>query len=113
MIGVPPMAGFITKWYLGLGALAAGQLWVIAVMAVSSLLNAAYFLPIISAAWFKESAVRWPRRTSRLETDWRLLFPAVITALMSLTAGLLAGLPFSPLGWVTIIAEQAYQLWNR
>jgi multicomponent Na+:H+ antiporter subunit D len=114
MIGVPPMVGFITKWYLGLGALAAGQYWVIAVMAVSSLLNAAYFLPIVYAAWFKESTQRWPPRSSPyLETDWRLLFPALFAALLSLSAGLLAGLPFSPLGWVTLIAEQAYQLGGR
>ena len=31
MIGVPPIAGFISKWYLGMGALEAGQNWVILV----------------------------------------------------------------------------------
>jgi multicomponent Na+:H+ antiporter subunit D len=29
MIGVPPIAGFVSKWYLGIGALQAGQPWVI------------------------------------------------------------------------------------
>jgi multicomponent Na+:H+ antiporter subunit D len=112
MIGVPPMAGFVSKWYLGLGAVAAGQYWVVAIMAISSILNAAYFLPILYAVWFREPQKKWPpRRGSRFETDWRLLFPALATALLSLTAGLLAGLPFSPLGWVTLIAEEAYQLW--
>ncbi|MFP5381582.1 MAG: complex I subunit 5 family protein, partial [Gammaproteobacteria bacterium] len=36
MIGVPPLAGFISKWYLGLGALDAGMPWVLAVLAASS-----------------------------------------------------------------------------
>ncbi len=45
MIGVPPMAGFISKWYLGRGALAADMDWVLWVLVASSLLNAAYFLP--------------------------------------------------------------------
>ncbi len=56
MIGVPPMAGFITKWFLGIGAADAGQPWVIGVLAASGLLNAAYFLPIVYAAWFKRPA---------------------------------------------------------
>jgi multicomponent Na+:H+ antiporter subunit D len=43
MIGVPPIAGFVSKWQLGLGGLEAGQVWVIFVLAASSLLNAAYF----------------------------------------------------------------------
>ena len=47
MIGVPPMAGFISKWYLGTGGLIAGKPWVIAILVASSLLNAAYFLPIL------------------------------------------------------------------
>ena len=54
MIGVPPTAGFVTKWYLGLGALESGDAWVIGVLVASSLLNAAYFLPILYAAWFRE-----------------------------------------------------------
>ena len=112
MIGVPPMAGFISKWYLGLGAVDAGQYWVVAVLAISSLLNAAYFLPIIYAAWFREPEKKWAVRQGRFETDWRLLFPALVTALMSLASGLLAGLSFSPLGWVTMIAEEAYKLWK-
>ncbi len=112
MIGVPPLAGFITKWYLGLGAVAADQSWVIAVLAISSLLNAAYFLPIIYAAWFKAPTAHWPPKPAgaRFETDWRLLFPALATALLSLTSGLLAGLSFSPRGWVALIAEEAYRL---
>ena len=52
MIGIPPVAGFVTKWYLGLGAAAAGAEWVILLLVVSSLLNAAYFLPILYRAWF-------------------------------------------------------------
>jgi multicomponent Na+:H+ antiporter subunit D len=52
MIGVPPVAGFITKWYLGIGALQAGQAWVVLVLVASSLLNAAYFLPLIYRGWF-------------------------------------------------------------
>ena len=112
MIGVPPLAGFISKWYLGVGGLANGQNWVILVLAASSLLNAAYFLPIIYRAWFKEPKGRWPEDHygGWLETNWMLLLPALITALLALAAGLLANAPFSPLAWARLIAAREYGL---
>ena len=53
MIGVPPTAGFISKWYILHGALDSGQMLAVAVVIASTLLNAGYFLPIIYAAFFK------------------------------------------------------------
>lgn len=53
MIGVPPTAGFISKWFI-LGAAMDSETWAaVAVIIVSTLLNAAYFLPIVYAAFFK------------------------------------------------------------
>ncbi len=110
MIGVPPTVGFISKWYLGLGALETGQGWVIAVLAGSSLLNAAYFLPILYAAWFKAPAGDWPaeRDFGRRETAWALLAPSLLTAFLTLAFGLLALAPFSPLQWASFIADLEY-----
>ena len=71
MIGVPPLAGFISKWYLGLGALEEGQYWVILVLVGSSLLNATYFLPVFYAAWFKEPRVNGPPNVPM--GAWKLL----------------------------------------
>lgn len=112
MIGAPPTAGFISKWFLGLGALDASQGWVIIVLAGSSLLNAAYFLPILHAAWFRPPPAAWPkeRRLGARETAWALLLPPLITAAMALAMGLFASLPFSPLGWAKIIAAREFYL---
>ena len=111
MIGVPPMAGFITKWYLGTGAVQAGQSWVIGVLVLSSLLNAAYFLPIIYSAWFEEPPVSLheERRQGRLETGLLLLLPPLVTAFLSILIGLFAGAAFSPLEWVKLIAFREYR----
>ena len=110
MIGLPPMAGFVSKWYLGLGALDAGQDWVILILAGSSLLNAGYFLPILYTAWFKAPPDNWPAERSfgRHETALALLLPPVVTALLTLAAGLLASAPFSPLQWVRFITTNEY-----
>jgi multicomponent Na+:H+ antiporter subunit D len=110
MIGAPPLAGFISKWYLGLGALDVGQGWVIFILAGSSVLNAGYFLPILYAAWFKAPPDIWPaeRFFGRRETAWALLAPPVVTALLTLALGLLASAPFSPLQWARSITTLEY-----
>lgn len=53
MIGLPPTGGFISKWYLMRGAWTAESKFAIAVLCTSTLLNAAYFLPIVYRAFFK------------------------------------------------------------
>jgi len=52
IIGIPPTGGFISKWFLLNGCLDSGQLILAVVLLGSSLLNAAYFLPIVYRAWF-------------------------------------------------------------
>jgi len=108
MIGVPPLAGFVSKWYLGTGALAAGRDWVVWVLVASSILNAAYFLPILHAAWFREQQGPWPedRGRGRFETHWMLLLPPVTTALLVLLVGLFANAPVSPLAWAKLIVAR-------
>lgn len=110
MIGVPPIAGFISKWYLASGALAADKTWVIAILIASSLLNAAYFLPIIYRGWFQEpdNSDTIGGYSGMLETHWMLLFPPLVTALLSLMAGVLADSYFSPLEWARLITTREY-----
>ncbi|WP_428274567.1 monovalent cation/H+ antiporter subunit D family protein [Candidatus Palauibacter sp.] len=56
VIGVPPLGGSWSKWYLALGALDAGQMLFVAVLMVSSLLNIAYLVPIPIRAFFSKPA---------------------------------------------------------
>jgi multicomponent Na+:H+ antiporter subunit D len=55
VIGLPPLGGSWSKWYLALGAAEAGQPVLIAVLMVSSLLNIAYLMPIPIRAFFMEA----------------------------------------------------------
>lgn len=52
MIGLPPAAGFVSKWYMLSGAMASEQWIAVGVIVLSTLLNAGYFLPIIYRAFF-------------------------------------------------------------
>lgn len=53
MIGVPPTAGFLGKWFMLSGAMQTGQWVAVTVIVVSTLLNAGYFLPIVVQAFLK------------------------------------------------------------
>lgn len=108
MIGMPPLAGFVTKWYLGLGGLEAGAGWVLVVLILSSIMNAAYFLPILYRAWFVAPDQPWPERTRGQEARPTLLWPALATALLTVLAGVLAQAPFSPLTWAQLVAQREY-----
>lgn len=110
MIGVPFLAGAVTKRYLKLGAEQAGADWVFWVLTASSLLNAAYFLPILWRAWIKAPPANWPHEHhfGRWETHWMLLLPPLVTAVFVIWAGVFADSPFSPLAWVKLIAEREY-----
>jgi multicomponent Na+:H+ antiporter subunit D len=52
MIGMPPVCGFVSKWYLVNGALQADQLILLCALLLSTLLNAGYFVPIFYRAFF-------------------------------------------------------------
>jgi len=54
MIGVPPTFGFVSKWFIIQGAFAADQMVALGVIILSTLLNAAYFLPIVYSAFLRD-----------------------------------------------------------
>ncbi len=56
LIGIPPSNGFVSKWFLGLGAMSAGQTMNIVVLLLSAFLTAGYLLPIVVGAFFTKTA---------------------------------------------------------
>lgn len=87
MIGTPPFAGFISKWYLSLGALEAKQFFILGVLAASTILNAAYFMPIIYTAFLKEPKLNTNNKNGKTEikeASVLAVLPLVITAISTL-----------------------------
>jgi multicomponent Na+:H+ antiporter subunit D len=82
MIGVPPTAGFVSKWYILGGALQGGSLLAVFTLIGSTVLNAAYFLPIIYRAWFREESV--PPAKDHGEAPWPMVVALTTTALLTL-----------------------------
>lgn len=81
MIGLPPAAGFVSKWYLLQGALATSQWMAVGVIIVSTLLNAGYFLPIVYRAFLVRPADdEQAHGHAHGEAPWPMVLALTLTA---------------------------------
>ncbi len=103
MTGFPPTAGFITKWFLAIGALEAGHVIFVLVLLVSAMLNAAYFFPVIYNAFFKKPL---EGESEYDEAPWMMLGPIIVTTIAILILGALANLPFTPLALAHVAVNE-------
>jgi multicomponent Na+:H+ antiporter subunit D len=87
MIGAPPVAGFVTKWYLLNGAFDAGSVAIIVVLLASTLLNAAYFVPVVYQGFFGKKSDYDATHTFK-EAHPAMVIPLSITAAISVLIGL-------------------------
>jgi multicomponent Na+:H+ antiporter subunit D len=111
MIGLPPLSGFVSKWWLGLGMLEVEAGWALAVLLLGALLAAGYLLPVVHALYFETpdaAAADAPKGASsrgaaagapspRLEAPLALLAPTLVAAALTLVFGVgsaLTGFPF-------------------
>jgi multicomponent Na+:H+ antiporter subunit D len=95
MIGLPPTAGFFSKWYLALGAFEAGAWILIAVLLASTLLNAVYFFRILERIYLKPQGAGQPGaaetdaiRFAGREVEFSMLTPTLVLAAGVLVLGL-------------------------
>ena len=99
MIGVPPTGGFISKWYLVIGSVDAREMVFLAVLLVSSVLNAAYFLPVTYTAFFEKEKAKPAGDGADADAvapdDIReiplVTIPLMATAILSLVMGVYPG----------------------
>jgi multicomponent Na+:H+ antiporter subunit D len=81
MVGVPPTAGFVSKWYIIAGAFQNDLYFVLVVLTVSTGLNAAYFLPVIHRAFFRSETVA--PKYDHGEAPWPMVAALVLTAVLT------------------------------
>lgn len=79
IIGLPPMAGTWSKWYLVVGAIEADKLIIVAVLTISTLLNVAYLLPIPVRAFFN------PKHQNQQLWSWSEVQEAPLPILIAIT----------------------------
>lgn len=85
MIGLPPTAGFISKWYIIQGAMSTENFVALGVVVLSTLLNAGYFLPIIYRAFFmKEEKAGHGHHDDHGEAPLPIVVAISFTALLTI-----------------------------
>ncbi|MDX9894415.1 MAG: monovalent cation/H+ antiporter subunit D family protein [Desulfofustis sp.] len=87
MIGAPPVAGFISKWQLLVGSLQAHQIGILLLLLTSTLLNAAYFLPVTYKAFFSRPAAATAGSPIK-EAPLTMLIPILIACFISVLIGI-------------------------
>jgi len=89
MIGIPPTAGFFSKWYLALGAAGQHEWIYLAVLVISSLLNAVYFFKLIEKVFIQQSkGLREAWSMHVLELPITIIIPVVVCFLAILGIGI-------------------------
>src|SRR5207249_1914533 len=89
IVGIPLTSGFVSKWYLALGAIDRQSLLLLGVLLTSSLLGAAYLGQVVYKAYF-ELEEESPTHAEVREVPW-IVAPLAISAAGSLLLGLYPG----------------------
>ena len=112
MIGVPPLSGFVSKWWLGVGMLESSAPATLILLLIGALLAAGYLLPVVFALYFATGVTRPPEaapkpgvaaRSFEVEHRPPLLVAISVAAAFTLVLGVAA----SAAGFPLALARQA------
>ena len=86
LIGIPPMCGFMSKWYLAIGSLDSA-IPVISwlgpvILLISALLTAGYLLPVVIHGFFPDEGFDYSKLQKR-EPNWWILVPVILLAALA------------------------------
>jgi len=87
MIGAPPVAGFVSKWYLLVGSMEAHQVGILLILIASTVLNVGYFAPVTYKAFFGKRPVG-EVETGIKEAPLSMLIPLLIAVTVSVIIGI-------------------------
>lgn len=93
LIGIPPLSGFVSKWYLLTAAAESGELLSYigaGVLLLSALLTAIYMLTTVRRAWFPAKAANLAPIAHVREAGWRMTIPMLLLAAAIVLTGIFA-----------------------
>lgn len=86
MIGAPPVAGFVSKWYLLVGSMEAHQVGILLILIASTVLNVGYFAPVTYKAFFGKPPAG--AAVGIKEAPLSMLIPILIAVTISVIIGI-------------------------
>ena len=98
LIGMPPAAGFMAKFYIFNGAVQNGMLWLVIIAVLNSVISAFYYLRVVKAMWFNE-----PANLEKVPSSGALRLSLFITTLGVLAVGIVPNLLMTFAEWAARI----------
>jgi multicomponent Na+:H+ antiporter subunit D len=105
LAGIPPVNGFLSKWYLALGSLEGHMVVPVMILIVSGALNVGYFFPIVHRAYFH----RGTGLSGHGEASPFMVVPIVITALLSVLLGIFPNLFFGLFDIAGVVSASIFE----
>jgi len=93
IVGIPPTAGFLCKWYIALGAFEAGQPFFGVVLVFGALFIFVYYIRMVNAFYFQEPV--HPEILDATEPPMSMLVPVLVLAALCLVMGVLGRIPLT------------------
>ncbi|MCE5203766.1 MAG: monovalent cation/H+ antiporter subunit D family protein [Coriobacteriales bacterium] len=93
IVGIPPTAGFLCKWYIALGAFQAGRPFFGFALVFGALFIFIYYIRMVNAFYFQEPV--HPEVARIGEAPVSMLAPMLILAALCLVMGILGRIPLS------------------
>jgi NADH-quinone oxidoreductase subunit N len=98
LIGIPPAAGFMAKFYIFGQALKDGLLWLVIIAVINSVISAYYYLRVVKVMWFSE-----PVSTEKIPSSIAPKVALIICCLGVLLLGIIPGLLMKIAGLTNLI----------
>ncbi|MFC1918456.1 NADH-quinone oxidoreductase subunit N [Chloroflexota bacterium] len=86
LIGMPPAAGFMAKFYIFRGAVQSGLLWLVIIAVLNSVISAYYYLRVVKVMWSGE-----PASEEKVPSSGALRFALSLSCLGVLLLGIIPG----------------------
>lgn len=86
LIGMPPAAGFVAKFFIFSAAVRQGLLWLVVIAVINSVISAYYYLRVVKVMWFGA-----PASEEKVTTSGALGLALVLTSLGILVLGVIPG----------------------
>jgi NADH-quinone oxidoreductase subunit N len=86
LIGMPPAAGFMAKFYIFRGAVQNGLLWLVIIAVLNSVISAYYYLRVVKVMWFGE-----PASAEKVPSSGALRLALAVSCLGVLLLGIIPG----------------------
>ena len=93
IVGIPPTAGFLCKWYIALGAVEAGHPFFAFALVFGALFIFIYYIRMVNAFYFRPP--RDPAILEVREAPASMLVPILVLATLCLVMGVLGRIPLS------------------